>query len=159
MKIRKIVTPYIVAVIFTVLLCFLCSHFCFQLMLVQGESMEPSYKSGQLLVINKLEQGYERLDCVLFRSEALGRDVFKRIVALPGDTVQILCGTLYVNSEALLPYPGCPGIEDAGLAASEISVPDGCCFVLGDNFSHSIDSRSAQLGFVEIEDIIGTIIE
>ena len=155
MKNHKIITPYIVAVILVILLCFLCSRFCFQLMLLQGESMEPSYKSGQLLFINKLDREYDRGDCVLIDSDALGRYVFKRIVALPGDDVHILFGTLYVNGEAVLPYPGCPEIEDAGLAAEKLTVPEGCCFVLGDNFSRSIDSRSAELGFVEIKNIIG----
>ena len=81
----------------------------------------------------------------------------KRIVALPGDTVQIQDGVLLINGKVYLPYPGCPEIEFAGLAAEPLTIPEDRCFVLGDNFSHSIDSRHAQVGFVALDSIKGKI--
>ena len=158
MKKRKTQTPYIVALILVIILCGLCSRFCFQLTLIQGESMEPSYHSGGLRLLNKLERRYERGDVILFSCEELERSLVKRIVALPGDTVQIKGGQLLVNGAVFQPYPGCPEIEDGGLASEELSLPQGQYFVLGDNFDHSIDSRHSQVGFVKAEDIRGKIL-
>lgn len=158
MKKRKSQIPYIVAILLVVLLCGLCSRFCFQLTLLQGESMEPSYHSGQLLLLNKLDKTYERGSVILFYSETLERSLIKRICALPGDTVQIKTGRLFVNGEPYSPYPSCPEFADPGLAVQELIIPEDHCFVLGDNFSHSIDSRHSEVGLVRFEDIRGKII-
>jgi len=158
MKNSKKQTPYIVSLIFVLIAALLCSLFCFQLLLIQGESMEPTYRGGQFAFIIKLDRDYTHGDCILFHSESLGQNLVKRIVALPGDTVQIQDGALLINGKAYLPYPGCPEIEFAGLAAEPLSIPEDCCFVLGDNFSRSIDSRHAEVGLVKMADIKGKII-
>ena len=145
------------ALLSVVLLSLLCSLFCFQLTLIQGESMEPSYRSGQLHLLNKLDRDYKRGDCVLFYSEGLECSLVKRIVAVPGDTVQISGGMLLVNGEQAQPYPGCPEIEYAGLAADEIHLAEGQYFVLGDNFPRSIDSRHSEVGLVSADSIRGRI--
>ena len=121
--------------------------------------MEPTFKSGQLCVINKLDKDYGRGDCVLFYSPELEQYIVKRIVAIPGDRVHICQGVLYVNDAPFEPYPGCPLIEESGVAAEKVSVPADCFFVLGDNFTHSIDSRHEEVGFVEIDNIKGKIVK
>lgn len=157
MKKAKKELPYIVALFFVVLLSLLCSIFCFQLTLIQGESMEPAYRSGQLCLLNKMDREYRRGDCILFYCEHLECSLVKRIVAVPGDTVQISGGALLVNGEQTLPYPGCPEIEHAGLAADEIHLAEGQYFVLGDNFPRSTDSRHSEVGLVSVENIRGRI--
>ena len=142
-----------------VLLCLLCSIFCFQLLMIQGESMEPTFRNSQLCLINKLDRNYQAGDCVLFYSEGLDQYLVKRIAATPGDSVQISEGRLLVNGTAVESYPGSPAIDYAGLAAEEIIVPEGSCFVLGDNFSRSIDSRHKELGFARLADIKGKLIK
>ena len=159
MKKCKIDIPYIVALFLVILSCFLCSRFCFQLLLIQGQSMEPSYRSGQLIMINKLDREFKQGDCVLFYCDSLDENLVKRIVAQPGDRVQISAGKLYVNGLAHFPYPDCPLIAEAGLAARELLVPQGQYFVLGDNFAHSIDSRHPQVGLVDAENIKGKLFE
>lgn len=149
--------PYIVYIMLTVLLCFLLSRFCFQLALVQGESMEPTLRGGQFVFVNRLDKGYARGDIVLLRSDSLGADVVKRIAAMPGDTIYIDGGTVFVNGKPYLPYPGCGSCEYAGLAGRPLTVPEGKCFLLGDNFSRSSDSRHEELGLVDIADITGKI--
>ena len=158
MKKSKKELPYIVPLLLVVILSLLCSVFCFQLMLIQGESMEPNYHSGQLCLLNKLEHEYQRGDCILFYSQELDCKLVKRIVALPGDTVQISNGELLVNGEPYCPYPSCPDIDPAGLAEEEIRIPEGEYFVLGDNFTLSRDSRYEDVGLVSSSDILGRII-
>ncbi len=159
MKKMKKQAPYIVSLILVLTATLLCSLFCFQLMLIQGESMEPSYRSGQFVFITKLDRDYARGDCVLFYSEALGCSLVKRIVALPGETVQICGGAMLIDGLQYKPYPDCPEIDFAGLAAEPLTVPEGHCFVLGDNFSHSTDSRCEEVGFIPFERIRGKIIK
>ena len=119
--------------------------------------MTPTFYNGELCIINKMYLDYQVWDCVFFYCDELELYLVKRIVALPGDTVQISGGTLLVNGSPAKAYPGCPAIEDAGLAAEEIIVPEGHYFVLGDNFSHSIDSRHGEVGFVSAKEIKGKI--
>jgi signal peptidase I len=157
MKKTKKEMPYIVLLVLVVICSLLCSLFCFQLTLIQGDSMEPNYHSAQLRLLNKLDKDYRHGDCILFYCEDLKCSLIKRIVALPGDRVQIKEGTLLINGAACTPYPNSPKIEHAGLAENELTVPEGCCFVLGDNFTYSRDSRHAEVGFVKFEDIRGKI--
>lgn len=152
-------TPYIVLLLIVVFASFICSVFFVQLLLIQGESMEPTYHSGQLVLTSKLDKDYERGDCVLFYCEELKTSLVKRIAALPGDCVQIKDGTLYIDSSPVLPYPGAGEIEDAGLAEETLIIPEGHYFVLGDNFSRSKDSRHSEVGFVARENIRGKIIQ
>ena len=154
---RKKETPYIVLLLSVVICSLFCSIFCFQLSLIQGDSMEPNYHSGQFLILNKLDADYSRGDCILFRCDTLKCSLLKRIVALPEDKVQIYDGKLFINGEFFTPYTDCPAIVYAGLAQTELTVPDGHYFVLGDNFDFSRDSRHEEVGFVKLEDIRGKI--
>lgn len=73
---------------------YLLSHFCIQLYFITGVSMEPSYTSGEPVLIQKwdLPDCLHTNDVIIIHREDLGRDIVKRIVALPGDTVRITDG-------------------------------------------------------------------
>ena len=133
----------------------LLSAYVVQLYFVSGDSMAPTYTSGQPVLPDCLD----RDDIVIIRSKNLHRDIVKRIVALPGDTVQIIDGILYVN--AVLeenPYH-LPAMKDAGNAASPITLGAGEYFVLGDNRNASIDSRFDEVGIILSDHIIGKVID
>ena len=135
----------------------LLSAYVVQLYFVSGDSMAPTYTSGQPVLLQKW--GLDRDDVVFIRSKNLHRDIVKRIVALPGDTVQIIDGILYVN--AVLeenPYH-LPAMKDAGNAASPITLGAGEYFVLGDNRNASIDSRFDEVGIILSDHIIGKVID
>lgn len=151
---------YLLFVLLIGCICYLVSHFVVQLYFVNGSSMEPTYTSGQPVFLQKFGLpdclGYN--DVVVIRHETLGRDIVKRIVALPGDTVQITEGILYVND---VPQPTPDGfslMEDAGNAAVPITLQPGEYFVLGDNRNHSIDSRFAEVGIIPAASIAGKVI-
>ena len=79
----------------------------------------------------------------------------KRVIGVPGDTVQIKNGTVYVNGKAFDEETDVASIEDAGLAAEEITLGADEYFVLGDNRNDSMDSRMAEVGPIAGERIIG----
>ena len=111
---------YLLFVLLIGCICYLVSHFVVQLYFVNGSSMEPTYTSGQPVLLQKfgLPDCLDYNDVVVIRHETLGRDIVKRIVALPGDTIQITEGILYVNG---VPQPTPDGfslMEDAGKAAA-----------------------------------------
>ncbi len=127
---------------------------------IPSGSMEPTLEINDRLVVEKVSYHFnppERGDIVVFRPpESLfkpgqRRDAFiKRIIGLPGDTVEIADGTVFVNDEALTEdYIKEQPLSDWGPE----TVPDGFYLVLGDNRNSSFDSRS--WGFVAQEDIIG----
>ena len=139
----------------------LLSAYVVQLYFVSGDSMAPTYTSSQPVLIQKwgLPDCLNRGDVVIIHREDLHRDIVKRIVALPGDTVQIIDGTLYVNAvPAENPYH-LPAMKDAGNAASLITLGAGEYFVLGDNRNASIDSRFDEVGIILSDNIIGKVID
>ncbi len=113
----------------------------FRLAVVRGHSMEPSLKQGDYLVTQTVSSEVGkigRFDLITFTCPQLGgREVVKRVIALPGETVEICTGKVYVNGEALgEPFPRAQGFARWGPA----KVQEGFYFVLGDNRVASIDS-------------------
>lgn len=139
----------------------LLSAYVVQLYFISGDSMAPTYTSGQPVLIQKwgLPDCLDRDDIVIIRSKNLHRDIVKRIVALPGDTVQIIDGILYVNAVPEENPYHLPAMKDAGNAASPITLGAGEYFVLGDNRNASIDSRFDEVGIILSDHIIGKVID
>jgi signal peptidase I len=146
---------------------------------VEGSSMEPGLHDGQYLLVNKaiyfqvnlitigkflpfihvgdnpqhyLFHGPQRGDVIVFRYPAdPSRDFIKRVIGIPGDTVEIVHGTLTVNGKPVKEDYIAQGVFD--MTTEKKVVPDGQYFVLGDNRNNSSDSRA--WGFVPAENIIG----
>lgn len=148
--------PYWLILCLIFLLCLVISVSCIQVGLVEGHSMEPSYHSGQLVLISKMSDEYCAGDVVLFYCDGLRSFLIKRIVACPGDTLIINDGQLYVNSERI---PGYSGIGFAGTAEHELVMAEDSFFLLGDNLSESVDSRDDRVGPVDLSDIRGKVIQ
>lgn len=126
---------------------------------VSGSSMEYTLSDKDNLIVDKITYRFsepQRFDIIVFPFEH-GGDVFyiKRIIGLPGESVRIQDGTIYINGEALEESYGREVIESAGAAAEEIRLENDEYFVLGDNRNESSDSRDARVGNVKREDIIG----
>ena len=130
--------------------------------LVSGASMEPTLDSGDNLIVDKISYRFrdpERFDIIVFPWKYEESTYYiKRIIGLPGETVQIdENGTIYINGEVLQESYGREVIkaEYVGLAAEPITLGEDEYFVMGDNRNNSTDSRSAMVGNIKREDIIG----
>ena len=96
---------YILVLAAVVLLAMLVSIFKWQLLLIHGDSMAPTYRSFSLVLLDKQPGAYSRGDVVLYRCESLGRGIVKRIAAVPGDRLRAEDGTLLINDESAAPLP------------------------------------------------------
>lgn len=135
--------------------CLICSVFFYQLAVIDGESMSPTYSALSLVIIDKTADEYSAGDVIAVSVPSVGGSVVKRIAALPGDRIIISEGKVIVNGEES-PYFGY--VEYAGLAECELTLPEGGYFLIGDNTNESRDSRYEEIGIVYESDIIGKII-
>ena len=127
---------------------------------VVGVSMEPTLYNGQRIYINSflyLISSPKRGDVVVFlpNGNEHAHYYVKRVVAVPGDSVLISGGILYVNGEES-PWVT-EKLADAGIAANEFTVQNREYFCIGDNPGNSEDSRSPNIGPVRETDIIGKV--
>ena len=149
---------YIAAV---VVLSFLCVTFIGQRTKVIGQSMFPSLYDGDQLIVDKISYRFrepKRFDVVVFpyRYEENKRFI-KRIIGLPGETVQIKDGEVYIDGQKLEdPFSGgTGGMNDPGIAEDPVKLGDDEYFVLGDNRNNSKDSRFTDVGPLHKDDLIG----
>ncbi|MYL39379.1 signal peptidase I [Halobacillus litoralis] len=143
------------AIAVAITLAFILRTFFFATSIVEGASMDPTLQNGERVMFNKIIYYIdepERGDIVIIERPV--KSYVKRIIGLPGDTVEIRDHELYVNGEKeTQEYLS----EDAASATRDygpVDVPDGKYFVMGDNRSISKDSRNG-LGFIEEDEIIG----
>lgn len=158
---------YIIISVEILVICAYISRNYYQLILIQGKSMEPTYNEYQLTYVKKKYTEVKRGDVVLFKCEALGNiSLIKRVVAVPGDTVCISGGILYINGCNYNELSGTSeksgnfrygNIEYAGTATCPIELKKGEYFVIGDNYEYSKDSRYEEIGIVYEKDIIGIV--
>lgn len=148
---------YLLFIFIIAIVAFVVSKYFFQLMLIQGKSMEPTYKNFSLVIVDKRDNSYERGDVIAFKGPDKMGVLVKRIVAVPGDKVLITGGRLYVNGNLSKDMIDGKSLEFAGLAQNEIILCDNAYFVLGDNYDKSKDSRYEEIGTIDIQNIIGKI--
>ena len=127
---------------------------------VPGESMEPTLSSGDVVLMDRLMIKLlhpATNDVVVFLppNNMSAQYSIKRVVATPGDTVQVKNGKIYVDGEVFHDKAETESIVDPGLAVGEITLEENEYFVVGDNRNNSEDSRYETIGNIHREDIIG----
>lgn len=142
-----------------VLLTWVIVTFVGQRTKVDGHSMEPTLSDGDNLIVDKLSYRFrdpERYDIIVFPYQHAENTYYiKRIIGLPGETVQVIDGYMYINGKKLDEHYGAEVMEDPGIAAEPIKLGDDEYFVLGDNRNHSSDSRVASVGVLTRDMLIG----
>lgn len=148
---------YIVILLIAVLLALYVSVFHFQLLLIHGDSMAPTYASGRIVLLEKDPGEYRRGDVVLCRCDSVGRSLVKRIAAVPGDRLQAVGNALTVNGAEVAPLPELTLRTDC-ISEIPFLLPEGKYFLLGDNLEYSIDSRYAEIGLADGSDFRGRLL-
>ena len=147
-----------IAVVF--LVTFLVIHYVGQRTQVSGSSMEYTLSDGDNLIVDKISYRFyepERFDIIVFPFQQEEDTYYiKRIIGLPGETVQIgEDGTILINGMELEESYGREVIQEPGAAAEPLTLREGEYFVLGDYRNASSDSRDPSVGMIQREDIIG----
>lgn len=125
---------------------------------IDGNSMSPTLEAGQEVLVNKLSYGIlspSRFDVIAFET---GEEIYyKRVIGLPGETVQIKDGEILINGKVLEFNKERDSIVSPGLAQDEITLGKNEFFVMGDNWNNSDDSRFSYIGNVKRNQIIGKV--
>ncbi|WP_110929397.1 signal peptidase I [Bacillus massiliglaciei] len=166
-KKRKVIREWIKAAAVAILVVGFIRFFLLTPIFVDGYSMMPTLKDNERLLVNKVSYVFKepkRFDIIVFRDEE-GREYIKRIIGLPGDTVEYRDDILYINGK---PYKekylkkykqqlidGGPLTEPFTLSDSigRKTVPENHLFVLGDNRRYSKDSR--HIGVISYDRVLG----
>ncbi|MCR4802840.1 MAG: signal peptidase I [Lachnospiraceae bacterium] len=136
---------------------------------VSGPSMENTLKNKDNILVEKLSYRFDkpdRFDIIVFyhfydenvrdkKDEECYDYYVKRIIGLPGETVQIVDETIYINGNPLKENYGKDPINYQGVASEPFTLGDDEYFVLGDNREVSQDSRYEEVGNINKEDIVG----
>ena len=150
----------LIEVIVAIVLGYLVTSHGLERIQVSGNSMNLILQDGDTILVNKMAYKIfspSRNDVIVFRQEGQEHNYYsvKRVVALPGETVQIMDGILYINDK---PYEEINKVEKmitAGVAEEKITLEKGEYFVLGDNRNQSEDSRYSSVGMITKKEIIG----
>lgn len=153
------IKDWVVSILIAVVLAFFIRYFIVELYMVEGPSMRPTLLNGERLVVNKFLYRFktpERGEVIVFRyPRDPSRDFIKRVIGVPGDTIEIKEGRVFVNgqlqNETYI-------LEKTKGSYPLATVPEGHVFVMGDNRNNSEDSRFRDVGFVSYDLIKGKAI-
>lgn len=152
-------TLWIVDVALVILLALTLTYLFGGRVSVPSSSMNPTLQNGDKLLINRCKgrvMAIDRFDVAVYRLEDEDSVYLKRVLGLPGETVQILDGKVLINGEVLTDKRLNFTISSAGIAAEPIKLGTGEYFVIGENTDASLDSRFTDVGNIRLSQIVGT---
>ena len=142
------------------LLAFVAVWYFGQRVSTVGDSMSPILRNGDVVLVNRIVYNAttpKRGDIIVFKPKGNENDHYyiKRIVGLPGETIEIIENRVYIDGERLEEDYETTNIDDVGVVDGELKLAGDEYFVLGDNRENSEDSRNADVGNVKREYIYG----
>lgn len=154
-KLRQWKKP-ILCVLICAAICLIVHFFGFHIVSIRGTSMEATLKSGDIAFVTKFDYLFgaqpERGDIVECRFEGRSDAYIKRVIGLPGETIEITDGRLYIDGVPLSePYVSSPNADYS------VCLGEDQYLVLGDNRIESYDSRSEDMGLLNKDDFIGKV--
>lgn len=159
-KIRNAILELMVYVAIIVLCVMVVPRYVMQRTIVDGTSMEATLQDEDNLLVDKLSYHFsdpKRFDVIVFYP--YGRDnedyYIKRVIGLPGETIQIVGNNIYINGKVLKENYGKDPMTESGIAAEPLKLGKDEYFVLGDNREVSEDSRYEEVGPVSRDKIEG----
>ena len=157
---KKGVKPafFAIVVIIIAIAVILANIFLIGIVRIDGNSMEPTLSEGEIVVVDKISRYFEfpgKTEVMLMSFPDFPGQYFKRIIAYPGEIVEIKDNVVYVNGSPLDEQYIDKSADYPNMEAT--TVPENCVFVLGDNRSSSLDSRSPEVGCVPSDCLIGAV--
>lgn len=155
----RIFFDYAKVIILALLISFGIRTFVVTSTIVDGRSMNPTVNHGDRLMVNKIffmKKNITRGDIIDFYVPDAKKYYLKRVIAVEGDTVEIINDRVYLNGKILEENYVSTNVTSPHNDTTKWEVPEGYVFVLGDNRSNSRDSR--DLGVVPRSDIVGKIV-
>ena len=160
MPLFKEIVVWIIQIAIVIFVAFFIVNFWGTQTSVVGQAMEENLENGDQIFLDRFTYVLTNPkpgDVIVFLPNGNDKSHYyvRRVIAVPGDKVQITDGVIYVNGERFDEIVSVASMQDAGIAKEEITLGDGEYFVLGDNRNNSEDSRHANIGNVKKEYIIG----
>ena len=149
-------------ILLVVLIAYGVSHLFFRTVKMQENSMEPTVSVGDTLLLDKMAyrlHSVKRGDVIAYRTTDNENEILhiKRVIGLPGETIQITNGQIMINGQTYREGRNLPAMIDAGIAAEPVTLADDEYFVLGDNRNGSQDSRYGSVGNVRNKRVAGKV--
>ena len=149
-------------IVVTLVLAAMVGIMLFQTVTMQESSMEPTIAVGDRFFINRVVYKFsspKRGDLIVFRTNASDDAALhiRRVIGLPGETVQISDGKILIDGKEYQETGQFPEITNPGLASTTVTLESGQYFVLGDNRNNSEDSRYSDIGNVNKRYIVGKL--
>ncbi len=143
------------------LICVIVFAFFVRIIGIIGSSMEPTFSDRDSVVISNILYTPEQGDIIVLRKLSFQEEpIIKRVIAVAGQTVAIdfESGIVYVDDKPLdEPYTAELTLTPINFDG-KVTIPENCIFVMGDNRNHSTDSRSNQVGFVDVRYVMGKVL-
>ncbi|MCI9440261.1 MAG: signal peptidase I [Ruminococcus sp.] len=150
---------WLLYLLFVVVFSFIIITYVGQRTRVDGQSMETTLQNNDNLIVDKISYRFrepKRFEIIVFPYQYRENTYYiKRIIGLPGETVQVIDGYVYIDGEQLDEHYGNELMESPGIAEDPITLGEDEYFVLGDNRNHSSDSRDATVGVLHRKDLLG----
>ena len=150
---------WIVYILIIIGLTYLIITFVGQRTRVSGSSMETTLSNGDNLIVDKISYRFrepKRFEIIVFPYRYEENTYYiKRIIGMPGETVQVKEGKVYINGGELDEHYGNEAMIAPGIAEEPITLGKDEYFVLGDNRNHSADSRDESVGVLHRKDLLG----